>query len=83
MYKKLKSAEEGGNLKTWRMNYTSNESLALKKIIKSCNMIKFEKVNNLKIPCIITALEKIIKLIVDTVATSIILERIENKEREC
>ena len=66
------------------MNYTSNESLALKKIIKSCNMIKFEKVNNLKIPCITTtALEKIIKLVVDTIATSIILERIKNKEQEC
>ena len=61
------------------MNYTSNESLALKKIIKSCDTTKLEKVNNLKIPSIITALEKIIKLTVDTIATSIILERIENK----
>ena len=46
-------------------------------------MIKFEKVNNLKIPCITTALEKIIKLVVDTITTSIILERIKNKEQEC
>ena len=46
-------------------------------------MIKLEKVNNLKIPCITTALEKIIKLVVDTITTSIILERIKNKEQEC
>ena len=81
---KENNTEEGGSLRSRRVNYIIKGKTAIKKKVKLYRevplQIKMEKGNNLRIFCSTAAFENIRKIIVETIASNYALGKSENRD---